>query len=567
MSLLQRVVNVIEQFMLHRETGDLFGPKGRAELLPRVRAFLEKNAPIEFVMPAFPFKSPSKKKVLGILPDFGEYYALFVLNALCDTIKSVYEPGAFLTIVSDGFIYHDLVGVSLEDFRAYSKEIRSMGSEFHNLRFSCLKDLLSEAEFASWTADQQAFLDQQNEGFDLDAELETNDNLLQVYRGYLIFMRYDLEPQFEQSSLSNSQKKKRIRDIARQLICRGNVFSELVRRRYPDHVRLSIHCHDNRGPKYAISIAPSKFRTPWHNCTLLTKEGKLETLKVHEVKENSRVVMRNGRPWMMVEDDPDLVFKGYDLTFEPILPFGIKLQFNNNPKLENIPQQQLRKLTLKFGLVLIRGVENIESAEQFDKSTSAFGQVQSWFFGNVLVLKYNPAIDINNVLSKEAMPMHFDGLFKLDENGMPLAPLFQYFFCKVPSGTTLFTDTRLFLDQFRPLEHRKWKCFTPKNASFGGKPLELDIFQKHPETHWQVLRYHEPWEQEKTQFNPTHVEILAPEGESWNQRLTDCMYNRRFCLFHDWQQGDVVIADNYSLLHSRLAFADSARELWRIHFN
>lgn len=142
----ERIVDVVEQFLLRREQGDMFDSHGRSQLRSVVHAFVERNATIRFVLPAFPFKSPSSKKVLGTLPDFGEYYALFALNSLCETVKSVYEPGARLTLVSDGTVYHDLVGVPEVEFRAYQKELREMGKEFPHLEFSCLKDMLSEAE-------------------------------------------------------------------------------------------------------------------------------------------------------------------------------------------------------------------------------------------------------------------------------------------------------------------------------------------------------------------------------------------------------------------------------------
>lgn len=562
----ERIVDIIDQFLLRKETDaeDAFLTVGRPQLVKSVQSFVEKNIPIHFILPAFPFKSPSSKKVLGTLPDFGEYYALFVLNSLCETMKAVYEHGASLTIVSDGSIYHDLVGVPTPTFQAYQEEIRRLGNEFPHLEFKSLKDLLTEPEGAAWIQDKQAFFEDKLVGFDLDAELASNSNLLQVYNGYLVFMESDLEQQLDEMKTSRSQKRKVVRSVARQLIRRGHVFSKLVDRAFPDSVRLSIHCHDNRGPKYAVAVAPSKCKTPWHNCVVL-RQGKLEMMKVSQVNENAKIKTRNGHPWMLVEEDPDLVFPS-GVEWDLLLPFGLLLKCTN-VGLDQIPQDQLRRLTLKFGVVVLRGVNAIEHQDGFEKASSTFGRVQGWFFGNVLTLKFNPLVDINNVLSKEAMPMHYDGLFKLDENGNSMVPNFQYFYSKHGSGTTLFCDTRMIVDQFAPLRTKKWRVFTPKNNSFGGRPLEIDIVQTHPEQHTEHIRFHEPWGQDKTAFKPTHVEILADDAERWSQRLTDCLYNRRFCLHHTWSDQDVVVADNLSLMHTRLAFDDSNRELWRIHYD
>jgi pyoverdine/dityrosine biosynthesis protein Dit1 len=59
------------------------------------------------VLPAFPFKSPNRvDKTLGSLPDLGEELALQHLNGLCESIKEIYEPGAKVTITSDGLVYN-----------------------------------------------------------------------------------------------------------------------------------------------------------------------------------------------------------------------------------------------------------------------------------------------------------------------------------------------------------------------------------------------------------------------------------------------------------------------------
>ncbi len=52
-------------------------------------------------------------------------------------------------------------------------------------------------------------------------------------------------------------------------------------------------------------------------------------------------------------------------------------------------------------------------------------------------------------------------------------------------------------------------------------------------------------------------------------RLVDQMlYDRRVCLYFSWQTGDVLVSDNFAMLHTRTAFeGESDRELWRIHFD
>src|SRR5882762_1604140 len=52
----------------------------------RTRDFIIKGEPVHFIIPAFPAKSRSAKKVLGPLPDFGERIAIWFLQAFCDHV-------------------------------------------------------------------------------------------------------------------------------------------------------------------------------------------------------------------------------------------------------------------------------------------------------------------------------------------------------------------------------------------------------------------------------------------------------------------------------------------------
>lgn len=50
-------------------------------------------------------------------------------------------------------------------------------------------------------------------------------------------------------------------EVALEMMRRNQAYSHLVELAMPRHVRLSIHAHNNAGPKFAISLLPtSKFR-------------------------------------------------------------------------------------------------------------------------------------------------------------------------------------------------------------------------------------------------------------------------------------------------------------------
>jgi hypothetical protein len=81
--------------------------EARTKFLPIIVSYIEKEAIVPMVLPAFPFKSPNRiGKALGVLPDLGEEIALAHLQGFCNTIAQVYQPGAEIHIASDGLVYN-----------------------------------------------------------------------------------------------------------------------------------------------------------------------------------------------------------------------------------------------------------------------------------------------------------------------------------------------------------------------------------------------------------------------------------------------------------------------------
>ncbi|HHQ4633003.1 TPA: TauD/TfdA dioxygenase family protein, partial [Aeromonas hydrophila] len=63
------------------------------------------------------------------------------------------------------------------------------------------------------------------------------------------------------------------------------------------------------------------------------------------------------------------------------------------------------------------------------------------------------------------------------------------------------------------------------------------------------------------------IQGVAPaEQAAFLQDLHQRLYDPRYFYAHQWQGGDVVIADNLGLLHGREGFtARSARHIQRVH--
>lgn len=243
--------------------------------------------------------------------------------------------------------------------------------------------------------------------------------------------------------------------------------------------------------------------------------------------------------------------------------------------------------------MILRDFAKTRDRELFVKKAHDLGQPTGWKFGLVLEVKDqgNNGRGLNNVLSSEWMPFHYDGLFKTEkrtnsddgaEQLVSTPPGFQFFTSVTTSppdtGFTLFsTSTSLFrhLPRDLPLDYLRSLTWSVSTASFDSTVLRgLPLVVDHPVTGKPCLRFHEPWPQSRTRFTPTDIEIenLNQEGE-WNSEaictvLTELLHDRRVVYYHAWQKGDLLVSDNVLAHHTRSDFnAGCDRELWRINFD
>ncbi|UZP37005.1 hypothetical protein NXS19_004821 [Fusarium pseudograminearum] len=289
----ERILDVILEYSLSKfESTSELHSKGRPKFLAVISRFVTKQQKVVMCLPAFPFKSANKvEKVLGSLPDKAEEVSLARLNSMCTTIGQFYEPGAELTIISDGLVYN---GISdLETWR-YGCALRAMAERkaFTNLSFSRLQDLvavkglpndLNELTYvANATNFRRTLFNKygRDGDLDIDHEIATNADTL------------------------GTQEFRKVQEgcvkyLAKQLLIRGYAFAGAVKARFPDHLRLSIH--QSTG-EYKISISllntKSGFTTPWHCSVALMEDGEWFSGLTIDFKADRllELVEEDGRP-------------------------------------------------------------------------------------------------------------------------------------------------------------------------------------------------------------------------------------------------------------------------------
>ncbi|MCJ1248313.1 hypothetical protein MMC30_005530 [Trapelia coarctata] len=601
----EAIVGVLERYRLSHqvEIGKAWAAKEM--FLARINKFVAQNEPILMALPAFPFKSPSKKiKVLGDLPDKGEEVALSHLQGFCLAIRDVYPPGAKVYIVSDGLMYNDLLGVSDQEVWRYGQALRQLARDCNcdHVSFVRLRDLiqgenlgepLSEEAYLRDAPRFRAELNRQYlpEGFDPDVQISKDADTMLTYRGYIKFLEIDLATAGQESkSVSKSQLKKNHEKVAKQMIVRGKAFANAIAISLSSHIRLSIH-PSTEVSKLSMALTPQIGRssTPWHSCLVRALDGSITMSHANQVPAlTHELVFKNGQPSYFRERSALFDWPGMDVEFDYMYPCGIMITPRDRSakySLHNVHMRKVRQLSEQCSPVVLRGFTDTTDVHTFEAKAYDAGVVAPWTFGVRQAVKDvgNNDHKASTVTSSEAMPMHYDGFFFFAKETGPdgierkvsKVPGFQYFTSITPSppgsGYTLFASSQHFF-QHLPASHSAeelagltWNCRHSSNWAHVMTKLPLVI--KHPVTGKPCIRWHEPWEQSRTKFSYNEINIENGH-QRYKELVTDLLYDRRVCLYFAFQKGDVLVTDNISMMHTRTAFqGESGRELWRIHFN
>ncbi|KVE38494.1 L-tyrosine/L-tryptophan isonitrile synthase family protein [Burkholderia sp. TSV86] len=269
-SVLGEILRVHRRYPEYRSRSDIRHEIERIHeiQLPRIRAFVDTSRPIEFVLPAFPSKSPNPGKVLGRLPDMGEKLSIAFLSEMCENIGRFYEPGAKLTICSDGRVFGDLIRVDDHDITAYQQALQGIisGLDTEHLSTYSLENFEAFAgRIADFDEMRRLLIDTYADSLDvIKQKLMDEEEGMLLYRAVTRFMYEDgLMPDYSGSKTA-LQRDAKLRALG--VIQRSWAWGALLAERFPDAIRLSIHPQPAASLKIGIHMMPTRdsWLTPWH---------------------------------------------------------------------------------------------------------------------------------------------------------------------------------------------------------------------------------------------------------------------------------------------------------------
>ena len=256
----------------------------------------------------------------------------------------------------------------------------------------------------------------------------------------------------------------------------------------------------------------------------------------------------------------------------PNKPFGVIVEpLEPLTDIRDVDVTMLRDLVWKERLLVLRGFRTFSQAQDFADYCERWGEISIWPFGKILELveQNNPE---DHIFDNNYVPLHWDGMYR------PQVPEFQLFHCvKAPKagqgGRTTFSNTVKALENTPPEMKQLWQKVTghyQRKMEFYDSKTVSPIIDQHPLRGFSVIHYNEPPSSGFGKFlNPPTLEftgVSADEVAECHRTLRETLYSSENYYAHEWQEGDLVVADNFSLLHGREGFETKApRHLRRVH--
>lgn len=205
-------------------------------------------------------------------------------------------------------------------------------------------------------------------------------------------------------------------------------FANAIRRAFPTSIRLSIHVSKSGGKlPVALLSNTAAYTTPWHSTCALELDGTWRFAHSDTFAQDPEyeLLSVDGKPSHYRRKSDLYTWSGCDVDIMPLQPCGLLItpRKKRDVAMGLIDMQKARYLAELNSPLVFRGFTETKNRDLFISKAREMGSVMPWKFGELLVVKDagNEGAGLNNVLSAEAMPMHFDGLFKtkvvVDQDG------------------------------------------------------------------------------------------------------------------------------------------------------
>ncbi len=164
-------------------------------------------------------------------------------------MEAIYATGANVTIFSDYHTFAKYIGVGSAAYRQYHNGLETLIDHLGAKDIIRIVNFSTHQEFQAEFRDDfeyQTVLESRYGDPDyaskLDAQIESDENLLQRYKGMKKFVEQDQEPLIRK--LSKKSKARTLSQMVKGMMVSGQALDSFLKKNYPGVIRLSIHCYE-----------------------------------------------------------------------------------------------------------------------------------------------------------------------------------------------------------------------------------------------------------------------------------------------------------------------------------
>ncbi len=228
----------------------------------------KEGEPLVFVMPSFPFKSPSRDKTLFSNVDGAEKASINHLKNFMNNAEEAYGGNLKLKIYSDGIFFAPIKKVDYDAVTKYSDDLRKLIGDDKHIELITLDKLYPK----DYKSQADTIISENARPINkIKEEVQAGGLLNNKFCGIHKFYTEELKGQFP--NLSLNQRKKQGKERAYKVIQGAEAVNNWLAEKEPNAIRFSVHPQTVFSNK--INIPLTKVRqnmTPWHTSAVKVKD-------------------------------------------------------------------------------------------------------------------------------------------------------------------------------------------------------------------------------------------------------------------------------------------------------
>lgn len=269
-------------------------------LKEKVQASYRKRKKLNFVIPAFPGKSPNKYSCFSYLPDYTENISINSIRKFIKEIEKSYPFGCNFTIIHDGHFFIKL-GITRKEIELneYISAVRKKLPS--NIRSMTIYDLMKNSDLEiAYKQFKRLYVDN-----------NINDNINNIdLSNEILFTKYEFFDKINIANSSNNQIQMRAKIIAKESLKIKKAVNNLIEEFFPDSIRLSVHYQDKNSVKMGFKLIPNSINkgTPWFYVAYVSENGKIILGKTNWIFKNKKLQSNKFGKYYLIDNKSIDVF-------------------------------------------------------------------------------------------------------------------------------------------------------------------------------------------------------------------------------------------------------------------